>query len=243
MPYIPKYKNNYVDVEKKHTYNEFGDLFEPYTFYEKPTEPIYGDPIYDPKNDKLHKKQAPKAPEEDIHDHAEEEEVAPHSEEEHDHSYHPEHDDDEDHKIVKIEHCDCSVEAAARDQAIIERDAAVSELALYKLAFGELLPEHTYYEPEPAAQYLDNEHEITVYDPYSYIEDDYAAHQHDDTVYHEPADHSAFVDYFDSEEYSHDGYYEANHDSLEFYDYVLGSFDGYAPPSFHGDGNSGHGHH
>ena len=242
LPYIPKYKNNYVDVEKKHTYNEFGDLFTPYEFYSPPVEPVYGDPIYDPKNDKLHKKQAPKPKEEDIHDHAEEPEVAPVEEEEHHHEpHHLPHDDE--HVVIVHEKCDCSDEAAARDQAIIERDAAVSELALYKLAFGELLPEHTYHEPEPAAEYLDNDHEITVYDPYSYIEDEYAAHQHDDTVYHEPADHSAFIGYFDSDDYSQDGYYEANHDSLEYYDYVLGSYDGYAPPSFHGDGNSGHGHH
>merc|ERR1712048_435082 len=241
LPYIPKYKNTYVDVVDKDTYTEFGELFEPYEFYSPPKEPVYGDPIYDPKNDKLHKKQAPKPEPVDIHDHAKEPQVAELPEEEHQHEpYLPE--SDEKHEII-YETCDCSDVAAERDQAIVDRDAAVSELALYKLQFGDLLPVQHYEGALPAAEYPDYEHEITVYEPYSYIADEYAAHPHDETVYHEPADHSEYVEYFDSDEYSQDGYYQANHDSLEYYDYVLGSFDGYAPPSFHGDGNSGHGHH
>ena len=68
-PYIPKYENHYVPVESKHTYNDFGDLFKPYSFFEKPEEDKYGDPIYEPKHDKLHGKQDPVESEEDIHAH------------------------------------------------------------------------------------------------------------------------------------------------------------------------------
>ena len=75
VPYIPKFKNNYVDVVKKDSYSDFGELFKPYNFYEPPTEEIYGDPIYDPKNDKLHGKPPKKEKEADIHGHGAEEEA------------------------------------------------------------------------------------------------------------------------------------------------------------------------
>lgn len=67
LPYIPKYKSNYVDVVAKDSYQEYGDLFKPYEFYSPPTEELYGDPIYEPKNDKLHQKPPKKEAEEDAY--------------------------------------------------------------------------------------------------------------------------------------------------------------------------------
>lgn len=55
-----------------------------------------------------------------------------------------------DEAVAVYETCDCSPIAAERDSALAERDAALSELALYRLAYGDLLPEETYAQA-PAA--------------------------------------------------------------------------------------------
>ena len=213
LPYIPKFKNNYVDVEKKETYQDFGQLFTPYNFYSPPEEDLYGDPIYDPKNDKLHGKDPKKGKEEkDIHDHSDEVKVAEPEEEE---LPQPEYPGLETDQIVKIERCDCSDIAAERDAAIVDRDQALSELQLYKLAFGDILPEPEYpvYVPEQQDEtYVsyEDQYEYSHYEPESYINDDYSdiPYQHDPvTTEYYPTDEQ--INYFDSVEYTPEGYYSA----------------------------------
>merc|ERR1719464_1615527 len=96
LPYVPKYKSNYVNVDAPVVENSFGSLFEPYDFYQMPTEEVYGDPIYDPKNDKLHGKPPKKEHEEDIHAHHSDHEEDHHDDHHDDHhsDHHADHHDD-----------------------------------------------------------------------------------------------------------------------------------------------------
>ena len=67
LPYIPKYKNNYFGVDVPEVEQSFGSLFKPYEFFSPVKEDHYGDPIYEPKHDKLHGKPPKKEEHEDLH--------------------------------------------------------------------------------------------------------------------------------------------------------------------------------
>jgi len=237
LPYIPKYKNHHVNVEQKEVENNFGSLFEPYDFFSPPEEDVYGDPIYDPKNDKLHGKPKKEEKAEDIHAHLSEEEEHHHEEEEHHHHEEEEHEEDGVHTIIRYD-CDCSEVAAERDQAIVDRDQAQSELALYKLAFGDILPETAapVYVPEPESETVsyEDQYEYSYYEPESYIVDDHEdiPYEHDPvTTEYYPTDEQ--LTYFDSAEYSPEGYYRADAGTWGYFDHVLNSFDGHTDFSNH----------
>ena len=216
LPYIPKFTNNYVDIVPADEDQEFGELFQPYDFYSPPEEDVYGDPIYEPKHDKLHGKPPKKEEEDDDHHrHGEEEEEEHHDDEEeehHDDHYYEVHADEGDYHTVSYD-CDCSDVAAQRDAAIVERDQAVSELALYKLAYGDILPEpeHPVYVPEenPATvETYDDQYEATYYYPESTINEDYSdiPYQHAEvTTEYYPTEEE--LHFFDTEEYSPLNYY------------------------------------
>ena len=239
-PYIPKYKNHYVDVEEKHTYNDFGDLFTPYNFYAPPEEDLYGDPIYEPKHDKLHQKQHKNEAVIDIHDHGdhEEEHHEPAEEEHHEPAYH--HEEPAHEYTEEYSHCDCSDVAAERDQATIERDDAVSKLYLYQLAYGDILPEsaypvyETHHQEETSHTY---EPEYTHYDPYSNVEEHHEVPEHhykDDEHHYEVEEEHHYepteeeINYFDQDDYSVEGYSQHNTGSYSYLDHVLNSYnDGY----------------
>jgi hypothetical protein len=240
LPYIPKYKNHYVNVEPKEVHNDFGSLFKPYDFYSPPEEDVYGDPIYDPKNDKLHGKPKKEEKAKDIHAHLSDHEEEHHSdhEEEHHDVHHDEHHDEGVHTIVRYD-CDCSDVAAERDAAIVDRDQAQSELALYKLAFGDILPEtaapvYVHDTTESNTVSYEDQYEYSYYEPESFDHtqhDDIAYHHDPITTEYHPTDEE--LHYFDAEEYAPETYYRADAGTWGYFDHVLNSFDGHTDFSNH----------
>jgi len=231
---------------QKDVQSDFGSLFEPYDFFSPHAEDHYGDPIWDPKHDKLHGKPKKAEHEEDIHSHvADHEEV--HHEDHHDVTHpieHEVHHDDEHTTVVRYD-CDCSDVAAERDAAIVDRDQAASELALYKLAFGDILaePAHPVYVPDTTNSHTvsyEDQYEYSYYDPESYNDT-----VHEDIHYeHEPVAQEYYptdeeLSYFDSAEYAPESYYQADAGTYGYFDYVLDSFDGATDFSNH-DFNSHH---
>ena len=227
-PYVPSYKNHYFSVEDKEVDNQFGDLFTPYNFFEPVADDHYGDPIYDPKNDKLHGKPKKEEKEEDIHAHHDDHHEEEHHEEE---DHHDDHHEEVHIHTGEVVGCDCSDVAAERDAAIVDRDQAVSELALYKLAFGEILPEQSapVYVPdttESSTVSYEDQYEYSYYEPESYdltVHDD-IPFEHDPvtTEYYPTEEELAF---FDTPDYAPESYYKPE-DTWGYFDHVVNSFAG-----------------
>lgn len=127
--------------------------------------------------------------------------------------------------------CDCTDVAAERDAAIVDRDQAASELALYKLAFGDILPEpaHPVYAPNsgntPTFTTFEDQYEHSYYEPESYINDDYSdiPYEHATvTSDYVPTDEE--LHFFDTDEYSPEEYYQGSTEIGGYLDYVLNSY-------------------
>ena len=213
-PYVPKYKVNHADVvyQKADLINE-APTFTPYSFFEHPAEKPYGDPIYDPLTDHLHK--TDKHIEEEAH-HVEEEEVV------------EEVVEDVYLGIVEAAPCDCTAYILERDELLEENSALTSELYLYQARYGYLLPEEpVYYDDtevfysDAAVEYAEEEPETYVvpempvfYEPEEEVEEDHyeeESEEEDDTANY----------FLDHDDYQPESYTPYAHSNFDFFNFVL----------------------